>query len=246
MTGQFSAQPVPVRVGEIVIRDGRYYADLLPGSAGVAEPLRCGTHPSACKRSLFEARGVLHAGGVAAGERDRNCMCVGSRQRARRPIPRMRQPAMRVRPLPACTRPAFDVNVSGAQIDAEVRRRLKAAEPLYHVDTDLIRELKPDLLHHASPSQVCAVTPGDVERAGCGRISLAGAGPVCRERPGHLRGDDSVGRGRCPRPKAGTEANRDMRRRMKPSAKQSAPANAIGGDAGMDDPIFPMGNWSRN
>ncbi len=48
--------------------------------------------------------------------------------------------------LPMCTRPAFDVSMSSRQIDAEVRRRFKTGEPLYHVDTDLINSLKPDLL----------------------------------------------------------------------------------------------------
>src|SRR5438309_6183665 len=72
-----------------------------------------------------------------------------------------------VRGLPICTRPAFDVEVSSGEIDAEVRRRLKAGEPLYHVDTDLIQELKPDLLITQAHCEICAVTPGDVERAGC-------------------------------------------------------------------------------
>src|ERR1700722_6031553 len=42
-----------------------------------------------------------------------------------------------VRKLPACTRPAFDVRMSSGKIDAEVRRRLKQHEPLYHVDAEL-------------------------------------------------------------------------------------------------------------
>jgi iron complex transport system substrate-binding protein len=69
--------------------------------------------------------------------------------------------------LPACTRPAFDISVSSAAIDAEVRRRLKSGEPLYHVDTDLINALGPDLLITQEHCQVCAVTPSDVRRSGC-------------------------------------------------------------------------------
>ena len=72
-----------------------------------------------------------------------------------------------VRTLPACTRPAFDITVSSREIDAEVRRRLKAREPLYHVDADLIGRLEPDLLITQIHCEVCAVTPGDVARAGC-------------------------------------------------------------------------------
>jgi iron complex transport system substrate-binding protein len=74
-----------------------------------------------------------------------------------------------VRRLPPCTEPAFDVSVASGAIDAEVRRRLKAGEPLYHVDARLIDQLQPDLLITQSHCEVCAVTPGDVERSGaCG------------------------------------------------------------------------------
>jgi iron complex transport system substrate-binding protein len=71
-----------------------------------------------------------------------------------------------VRRLPACTRPTFDVNRSSAEIDAEVRRRIRAGEPLYHVDTDLIRDLAPDVLITQVHCDVCAVTPDDVARSG--------------------------------------------------------------------------------
>src|SRR5262245_47847406 len=69
--------------------------------------------------------------------------------------------------LPACTRPAFDVSMSSGQIDVEVRRRLRAGESLYHVDTELINSLEPDLIITQAHCEVCAVTPADVERAGC-------------------------------------------------------------------------------
>jgi iron complex transport system substrate-binding protein len=71
-----------------------------------------------------------------------------------------------VRRLPACSSPAFDVSVSSAEIDAEVRRRLRSAEPLYHVHAELIRQLQPDLLITQAHCEVCAVTPGDIERSG--------------------------------------------------------------------------------
>jgi iron complex transport system substrate-binding protein len=71
-----------------------------------------------------------------------------------------------VRRLPACSSPAFDVSVSSAEIDAEVRRRLRSAEPLYHVHAELIRQLQPDLLITQAHCEVCAVTHGDIERSG--------------------------------------------------------------------------------
>ena len=81
-----------------------------------------------------------------------------------------------VRALPPCTSPAFDTTVASGAIDAEVRRRLHAGEPLYHVHSDVIEALRPDLLVAQSHCQVCAVTPGDVERSGLGstrRLDLA-------------------------------------------------------------------------
>jgi iron complex transport system substrate-binding protein len=72
-----------------------------------------------------------------------------------------------VRRLPSCSDPAFDVSVSSGEIDNEVRRRLRSGEPLYHVHGELIRELHADLLITQSHCEVCAVTPGDVERS-CG------------------------------------------------------------------------------
>src|SRR5579884_2786913 len=71
-----------------------------------------------------------------------------------------------VRRLPSCSEPAFDVSTSSGDIDREVRRRMRAGEPLYRIDTDLIRELKPDLIIAQSHCEVCAITPGDIERSG--------------------------------------------------------------------------------
>jgi iron complex transport system substrate-binding protein len=74
-----------------------------------------------------------------------------------------------VRRLPACSEPAFDISVSSHEIDAEVRRRLRASEPLYILHSDRIRDLAPDLVITQDHCEVCAVTPGDVERSGaCG------------------------------------------------------------------------------
>jgi len=75
-----------------------------------------------------------------------------------------------VKRLPACTQPAFDIHMSSRDIDAEVRRRLKAGEPLYHVDADRLNALAPDVLITQVHCDVCAVTPGDVARAGCVRV----------------------------------------------------------------------------
>lgn len=148
-----------------------------------------------------------------------------------------------VRKLPACTRPAFDVSMSSGEIDAEVRRRLQLHEPLYHVDADLIRELQPDLLITQSHCEVCAVTPDDVERVGCGILSshvlALGAGTVEGIFDGVMSiacamgllsaGEDLVARMRSGI-RAVTDAVRD----------KPAPTVVM---LEWTDPIFSMGNW---
>lgn len=71
-----------------------------------------------------------------------------------------------VRKLPACSSPAFDISISSREIDAEVRRRVGAGEPLYRIHTELIRGLHPDLVITQSHCEVCAVTPADLARSG--------------------------------------------------------------------------------
>src|SRR5437773_12521663 len=72
-----------------------------------------------------------------------------------------------VKRLPVCTRPAFDVEMSSREINAEVSRRIKANEPLYYIDAELIARLEPDLLITQEHCDVCAATPRDVARVGC-------------------------------------------------------------------------------
>lgn len=145
--------------------------------------------------------------------------------------------------LPSCTKPAFDVSVSSAQIDAEVRRRLKAGEPLYYVDTDLIRELKPDLLITQAHCQVCAVTPGDVERAGCDvlaqQVLALSAGSV----EGIYAGVTALAEA-LHRQQVGMKLIADMQARMNAITEtvrgRPAPSVVM---LEWTAPIFSMGNW---
>jgi iron complex transport system substrate-binding protein len=148
-----------------------------------------------------------------------------------------------VRKLPACTHPAFDVSMSSGEIDAEVRRRLKLQEPLYHVDAELIRELRPDLLITQAHCEVCAVTPDDVERVGCSILSsqvlalsagtvegiFDGVMSIARSMDLLSAGEDLVAKMRS-RIRAVTDAVRD-----KPT-----PTVVM---LEWTDPIFSMGNW---
>jgi iron complex transport system substrate-binding protein len=148
-----------------------------------------------------------------------------------------------VRKLPACTSPAFDVNVSSREIDAEVRRRLAAGEPLYHVASNLIRELRPDLLITQAHCQVCAVTPDDVQRAGCSspaaQVIALTAGTV----QGIFDGITIVAAAlHCVQ--GGTNLVARMRRQMDDvtAAVHNRPAPTVV-MLEWTSPIFSMGNW---
>jgi iron complex transport system substrate-binding protein len=133
--------------------------------------------------------------------------------------------------------------MSSGDIDAEVRRRLKLHEPLYHVDAELIRELHPDLLITQSHCEVCAVTPDDVERVGCGILSsqvlALSAGTV----DGIFDGVRSIARA-LDRVPAGEDLVANMRSRIRAvtDAVQDTPAPTVV-MLEWTDPIFSMGNW---
>ncbi len=144
--------------------------------------------------------------------------------------------------LPACTRPAFDIEMPSGQIDAEVRRRLKASEPLYHVETALIDSLKPDLLVTQEHCEVCAVTPGDVGRAGCdvaGQVLALGAGTV----GGIYEGVAAIGKA-IGREREAADLVASMRSRIAAvrNAVKDRPSPRVLVLEWMD-PVFAMGNW---
>lgn len=144
--------------------------------------------------------------------------------------------------LPACTRPAFDIEMPSGRIDAEVRRRLEEGEPLYHVDTARIDSLRPDLLVTQAHCEVCAVTPADVGRAGCvaaGQVLALSAGSV----EGIYDGVAAIGRA-LGREGAAAELVDAMRRRIAAvhDAVRDRPAPGVV-VLEWTDPIFAMGNW---
>jgi iron complex transport system substrate-binding protein len=148
-----------------------------------------------------------------------------------------------VRKLPACTRPAFDIEMPSKEIDAEVRRRLKENEPLYYIDGELIRQLKPDLLITQEHCEVCAVTPGDVARTGCEDL----AHQVLALSAGNVRGiyDGILTVGKATkRPSAAHALIAKIQQRIDKAyqavRKKSAPTVVI---LEWTDPIFPTGNW---
>jgi iron complex transport system substrate-binding protein len=148
-----------------------------------------------------------------------------------------------VRTLPACSSPAFDVSVSSGEIDAEVRRRLRLSEPLYHVHAELIQELCPDLLITQAHCEVCAVTPGDIERSGASvpamrQLSMS-ASSTQEIFDSILRIANALGL-----EEQGATLVRGERRRMETIREQAARFRRPTVVAlEWTDPIFAMGNW---
>jgi iron complex transport system substrate-binding protein len=152
-----------------------------------------------------------------------------------------------VRRLPACSEPAFDVSVSSGEIDAEVRRRLRAGEALYRIHMETIRALQPDLVITQSHCDVCAVTPADLERsktnngvcAIAARQLALSASTVEEIFGGMLQvsraiGLEDVGRALVDSERRRLETVRDRTRHFRrPSVVMLEWA----------DPLFAMGNW---
>ncbi len=148
-----------------------------------------------------------------------------------------------VKTLPRCSEPAFDISVTSREIDTEVRRRVRSGEPLYRIHTELIEELAPDLILTQSHCEVCAVTPGDVERSGSNlaswRTMAVSAGSVegvfgSVMEIGHALGLEERARSIVEWERAGLAK---LRARTAPLRRPSVVALE------WTDPIFPMGNW---
>lgn len=148
-----------------------------------------------------------------------------------------------VRSLPPCSEPAFDICVSSGEIDREVNRRIRSGEPLYRIHTTLIQDLAPDLIVAQSHCEVCAVTPGDVDRngaciPGARIISLSASSvdgifetvlEISQVLDLERRGQEVVARERA-----------RLDRLRAATARFPRPTVAV---LEWTDPIFPMGNW---
>ncbi|HLY50552.1 MAG TPA: cobalamin-binding protein [Solirubrobacteraceae bacterium] len=66
------------------------------------------------------------------------------------------------RELPRVTRDVLPSGLSSAQIDAAVKERTLRGESIYELDTDLLRDLRPDLIVTQALCSVCAVAYEDV------------------------------------------------------------------------------------
>ncbi len=68
------------------------------------------------------------------------------------------------RELPKVTRDVLPPGLSSAQIDAAVKERTLAGQSIYELDTDMLRDLRPDMIVTQALCSVCAVSYQDVRR----------------------------------------------------------------------------------
>jgi len=68
------------------------------------------------------------------------------------------------RELPRVTRDVLGAGLSSAEIDAAVKERTLAGESIYELDTELLRDLRPDLIVTQALCSVCAVSYEDVRQ----------------------------------------------------------------------------------
>jgi iron complex transport system substrate-binding protein len=64
--------------------------------------------------------------------------------------------------LPRVTRDVLPPDLTSAQIDAAVKERTMAGQSIYELDTELLHDLKPDLIVTQALCSVCAVSYDDV------------------------------------------------------------------------------------
>jgi iron complex transport system substrate-binding protein len=73
-----------------------------------------------------------------------------------------------VKSLPVLSKPTFDISGSSADIDARVREKVAAGQPLYEIDEAALAALAPDVVLTQTHCEVCAVSPGNLEGGACG------------------------------------------------------------------------------
>lgn len=72
-----------------------------------------------------------------------------------------------VKDLPAVTESLIPKDASSAEIDSAVREQLSTENAIYHLDMEVLKELKPDFIITQSLCEVCAVAEDEVLDAVC-------------------------------------------------------------------------------
>jgi iron complex transport system substrate-binding protein len=146
-----------------------------------------------------------------------------------------------VRSLPCVSEPTFAIDGTSAEIDALVRARLAARQPLYAVDDAALLALRPGVIITQTHCEVCAVTPSNV-----------GGDELCRKQvvalqagtlDGILHGFEEVA-AVIGRSREASELITGIRAQLADVAKQIA-GRARPRVVCLEwiEPVFNMGNW---
>ena len=147
--------------------------------------------------------------------------------------------------LPAVSRPTFDITGASGDIDARVRAKLRAGEPLYEVDEALLATLAPDVIITQTHCEVCAVSDADLAHGAPARLERQQV--VALETGHHRRHPRRVPR-RSPTvvgaPDAGRALVDGIRARLAELAAATAPLpHPTVACLEWTAPLFAMGNW---
>jgi iron complex transport system substrate-binding protein len=117
------------------------------------------------------------------------------------------------------------------------------ANPLYHLHAELIDQLRPDLLITQEHCEVCAITPGDVQRSGsCARAAqqlALSASSLTDVFQSILRISQAVGLG--DRGEILVHHEQDRLERVRSEAARSPRKTVVMLE--WTEPLFAMGNW---
>lgn len=69
--------------------------------------------------------------------------------------------------LPACSGPKFNIHGTSREIDERVKLIVRESLSVYRVDTEKLKNLKPDIIITQDHCEVCAVSLKDVQEAVC-------------------------------------------------------------------------------
>lgn len=150
-----------------------------------------------------------------------------------------------VRSLPVLSKPTFDITGSSADIDARVRAKLAAGQPLYEIDEPALAALAPDFVLTQTHCEVCAVSPANLEGGACRLerrqvVALnSGGGTVGGVLDGFARVAGVLGAAQ-----AGRALVASLRERLARIAGETAPLpHPRVACLEWIDPLFAMGNW---
>jgi iron complex transport system substrate-binding protein len=149
-----------------------------------------------------------------------------------------------VKKLPAVSKPAFDITGSSGEVDARVRARFAAGQPLYEVDEELLAKLAPDVLLTQSHCEVCAVSPGDFAHGVRAKLERkAVVSMSASDLDGILQSFEEVAKvvGRADAGAGLVQSIRERLRALRAKTEALRPVRVACLE--WADPVFPMSNW---